>query len=44
MVNVQPEYDDVAAAAAALGRPAKQVLAEAARRRGQGASDAAPPP
>jgi uncharacterized protein (DUF111 family) len=29
VVNVQPEYDDVAAAAAALGRPAKQVLAHA---------------
>jgi hypothetical protein len=29
VVNVQPEYDDVAAAARALGRPAKQVLAQA---------------
>ncbi|MDX6367475.1 MAG: pyridinium-3,5-bisthiocarboxylic acid mononucleotide nickel chelatase [Nocardioidaceae bacterium] len=29
VVNVQPEYDDVAAAAAALGRPMKAVLAEA---------------
>jgi uncharacterized protein (TIGR00299 family) protein len=29
VVNVQPEYDDVAAAARALGVPAKQVLAEA---------------
>jgi uncharacterized protein (TIGR00299 family) protein len=29
VVNVQPEFEDVAAAAAALGRPAKQVLAEA---------------
>ncbi|MDQ3480399.1 MAG: LarC family nickel insertion protein, partial [Actinomycetota bacterium] len=29
VVNVQPEYDDVLAAAAALNRPAKQVLAEA---------------
>ncbi len=29
VVNVQPEYDDVAAAAVALGRPVKQVLAEA---------------
>jgi uncharacterized protein (TIGR00299 family) protein len=29
VVNVQPEYDDVAAAAEALGVPAKQVLAEA---------------
>ena len=29
VVNVQPEYDDVAAAATALGRPAKQVLAQA---------------
>ncbi|MCW2855787.1 MAG: hypothetical protein JWR52_1402 [Marmoricola sp.] len=30
LLNVQPEYDDVAAAARALGRPAKDVLAEAA--------------
>jgi uncharacterized protein (TIGR00299 family) protein len=29
VVNVQPEYDDVAAAAAALDRPAKVILAEA---------------
>jgi hypothetical protein len=29
VVNVQPEYDDIAAAAAVLGRPAKQILAEA---------------
>jgi uncharacterized protein (DUF111 family) len=29
VVNVQPEYDDVAAAAAALRRPVKAVLAEA---------------
>ncbi|MFL6098929.1 MAG: nickel pincer cofactor biosynthesis protein LarC [Actinomycetales bacterium] len=29
VVNVQPEYDDVAAAAGALGRPAKTVLAQA---------------
>ncbi|MDP9221351.1 MAG: nickel pincer cofactor biosynthesis protein LarC [Actinomycetota bacterium] len=29
VVNVQPEYDDIAAAALALGRPAKQLLAEA---------------
>jgi pyridinium-3,5-bisthiocarboxylic acid mononucleotide nickel chelatase len=29
VVNVQPEFDDVAAAAAALGLPVKQVLAEA---------------
>ncbi|MBA2522080.1 MAG: DUF111 family protein, partial [Solirubrobacterales bacterium] len=28
-VNVQPEYDDVAAAAAALDRPVKAVLADA---------------
>jgi uncharacterized protein (DUF111 family) len=27
VVNAVPEYDDVAAAAAALGRPAKAVLA-----------------
>jgi pyridinium-3,5-bisthiocarboxylic acid mononucleotide nickel chelatase len=32
VVNVQPEYDDVAAAAAALGRPMKAVLAEAISR------------
>jgi uncharacterized protein (DUF111 family) len=30
VVNVNPEYDDVVAAAAALGRPVKAVLAEAA--------------
>ncbi|HET7172856.1 MAG TPA: nickel pincer cofactor biosynthesis protein LarC [Nocardioidaceae bacterium] len=30
VVNVQPEYDDVAAAAARLGRPVKSVLAAAA--------------
>jgi len=29
VVNVQPEYDDVAAAAAATGRPVKDVLADA---------------
>jgi uncharacterized protein (TIGR00299 family) protein len=29
VVNVQPEYDDVVAAATMLGRPVKQVLAEA---------------
>ena len=29
LVNAQPEYDDVAAAAAALGRPVSAVLAEA---------------
>jgi uncharacterized protein (TIGR00299 family) protein len=37
VVNVQPEYDDLAAAAGALGVPVKQVLAEAltaAERRG----------
>ena len=28
-VNVNPEWDDVAAAAGALGRPAKEVLADA---------------
>jgi len=32
VLNVQPEYDDVAAAADALGRPAKSVLAEATAR------------
>ena len=32
LVNVQPEYADVAAAARALGRPVKDVLAEAAAR------------
>jgi uncharacterized protein (DUF111 family) len=30
VMNVQPEYDDVVAAAAATGRPVKDVLAEAA--------------
>jgi uncharacterized protein (DUF111 family) len=30
VVNVQPEYDDVAACARTTGRPVKQVLAEAA--------------
>jgi uncharacterized protein (DUF111 family) len=30
LLNVQPEYDDVATAARALGRPAKDVLAQAA--------------
>ena len=30
LVNAQPEYDDVARAAAALGRPVVDVLAEAA--------------
>jgi uncharacterized protein (DUF111 family) len=30
VVNVQPEYDDVAAVAAATGRPVKDVLGEAA--------------
>jgi hypothetical protein len=29
LMNLQPEYDDVAAAATALGRPVKDVLAEA---------------
>jgi uncharacterized protein (TIGR00299 family) protein len=32
VVNAQPEYDDVARAAAALGRPVADVLAEAAAR------------
>ena len=32
VVNAQPEYDDVAAAAAATGRPVKAVLAEAVAR------------
>jgi uncharacterized protein (DUF111 family) len=32
LMNVQPEYDDVAAAARALDRPVKDVLAEAAAR------------
>jgi hypothetical protein len=32
VVNAQPEYDDVAAAAAATGRPVKVVLAEAVAR------------
>jgi hypothetical protein len=30
LVNGQPEYDDVVAAARAVGRPVKAVLAEAA--------------
>jgi pyridinium-3,5-bisthiocarboxylic acid mononucleotide nickel chelatase len=30
LVNAQPEYDDVVAAAAATGRPVKTVLADAA--------------
>ena len=30
VMNVQPEYEDVRAAAAKLGRPVKDVLAEAA--------------
>jgi pyridinium-3,5-bisthiocarboxylic acid mononucleotide nickel chelatase len=30
VVNAQPEYDDVSAAAAATGRPIKEVLADAA--------------
>jgi uncharacterized protein (DUF111 family) len=30
LVNAQPEYDDVVRAAAALGRPVADVLAEAA--------------
>jgi uncharacterized protein (DUF111 family) len=29
VVNVQPEYDDLAAASGALGVPVKQILAEA---------------
>ncbi len=33
LVNVQPEFDDVAAAAGALGRPVVDVLAEAAESR-----------
>jgi len=37
VVNVQPEWTDVAAAAAVLGRPAKQVLAAAAAAAGTGA-------
>ena len=32
LVNAQPEYDDVARAAAALGRPVSAVLAEAIAR------------
>ncbi|MEP6650354.1 MAG: nickel pincer cofactor biosynthesis protein LarC, partial [Lapillicoccus sp.] len=39
VVNAQPEYDDVAAAADALGKPAKSVLAEAIA-----AAPASPPP
>ena len=29
VVNAQPEYDDVSAAAASTGRPVKEVLADA---------------
>ncbi|MCO6005152.1 nickel pincer cofactor biosynthesis protein LarC [Actinoallomurus purpureus] len=36
VVTVQPEYDDVSAAAAATGRPVRDVLAEAARRADEG--------
>ncbi len=43
VVNVQPEYDDIAAAARTLDRPAKQVLAEALAAAVRG-RDAAPPP
>ncbi|GAB3969078.1 nickel pincer cofactor biosynthesis protein LarC [Actinoallomurus acanthiterrae] len=35
VVTAQPEYDDVRAAAAATGRPVRDVLAEAARRAGE---------
>ncbi len=38
VVNAQPEYDDVAAAAAALGRPAKAVLAAAVAAAGEALS------
>ena len=38
VVTAQPEYDDVRAAAAATGRPVRDVLAEAARRAGGGDS------
>lgn len=37
VVNVQPEYDDVAAAARASGRPVKLVLADAVRAAGEDA-------
>jgi uncharacterized protein (DUF111 family) len=40
VVNAQPEYDDVVRAATATGRPAKDVLAEAAAR----SRDLLPPP
>ena len=43
VVNAVPEWEDVAAAAAALGRPAKLVLQDAVARAGALAS-AAPPP
>jgi uncharacterized protein (DUF111 family) len=43
IVNVQPEYDDVAAAAVALDRPAKQVLAEAIAAAQTGAERQPPP-
>lgn len=46
VLNVQPEYDDVAAASAATGRPVKDVLAEAgaAARRLVSRLGAEPPP
>lgn len=43
VVNAAPEFDDVAAAAAALGRPVKAVLAEAAAAATQLASAQSPP-
>ena len=42
VVNISPEYDDVAAVAAITGRPVKAVLAEAAAAAG-GAAAAKPP-
>ena len=36
VVNVQPEFEDVAAAASALGRPVKTVMAAGDRRRARG--------
>ena len=37
VVNAQPEFDDVAAAARALGRPVKDVMARGERPRARGA-------
>jgi len=44
VVNLQPEYDDVAAVAAATGRPVKDVLSEAQAASRVFADPAGPPP